>query len=109
MRKRSDSRVFLAIGLIAIVVVVTQTTTADGNAATAVPIPSSTGVVSGVDDGPFQPDWDVGAIKQCAYNCAFSFDFNVCFTCRCLVAGAQTEGEVVSALAQCSQATSYLD
>jgi hypothetical protein len=51
------------------------------------------------------PDWDVDKIRSCADGCTASNDFNVCFTCSCLKQGAETPGELVSAIAQCQQAS----
>jgi hypothetical protein len=53
-----------------------------------------------------QPDWrDVSACNaSCIESSNNRKDYNVCFTCRCLIGAAETAGEAESAFAQCLDA-----
>lgn len=56
------------------------------------------------------PAWNDDRLRQCNYDCQDRHwndgdAFNRCYACRCLLLAAESEGEVISALAQCEQAT----
>jgi len=54
-----------------------------------------------------QPNWDRLQLRACALNWDGQGDFNVYYTCTCLYLASETDGEAVSAKAQCDQAISY--
>lgn len=66
------------------------------------------------DYTPVQPEWDLGYIQQCNAGCQSAYpiefgrkNYNVCYTCICLIGAAEDAGELVSAQAQCEDAQGW--
>ncbi len=104
MVRNKSGLLLLGVAVIVVVTALSYPTSAGGSVGPSVL--SSTPPVNRSPAQP-QPDWNVRAIRACAFRYRGDEDFNTYFTCVCLVRGAQTPGEEVSAYAQCQQALGY--
>ena len=98
MRGKNVARILFAVAVTAVVTTLALPTSAVGTTGKLTRTPRA--------ERP-KPNWNTLAIRDCADRYDGKIDFNVYFTCSCLVRGAETAGEGVAASAQCRQALSY--